>query len=660
MGERPNVSRHAGSLDDDRMRTAPAPLSRWEFHLPVAFILASLIALFVFPILIHSQIDRLRRVIETRIDPARHTLAALQVTFAREGTAIRTYLLTRSPDTYRLYQQLRAQDARQLANLEALALAGLDTVIHRQIRQLRDRATAWHAVHEMILQGPMTPGRAQNVLPPSQHLFENVMTATQTLETELERRVHVVVTQIEAAERLGAILTVGLALMAFVAALTALRIQQRLRSLTRDLHRRAREEKALRRAAEALSTPRTIDDVLVEIASSALLATGADGAFVERIDPATNTLRIVSAAGEYAPLLHGEGPLAGSYTERALAAGRPIRLRKLGRAEHGLPAEVVERCDGCDIVAVPLSAAGEAFGALYVLRLAGRRPFDRSEIARVGIFGNLASLAFRNARALSESEAARHDLERVMESRARLIRGFSHDLKNPLGAADGFLELLETGVKGELNPEQREGLARSRHSIHTALDLIRELVELARAEAGEIRLAVAPLDVRDLVRTITDEYRAQAEAADLDLVAETEETLPIVSSDRTRVAQILGNLISNALKYTPAGGRVTVRARRATTGPPGVRPEGAAEGWVRIDVSDTGPGIPEEQQASIFEEFTRFAPDISQGAGLGLPISRRLARALHGEVTVESEVGRGSTFTLWLPVTMKEERAEAA
>ena len=154
-----------------------------------------------------------------------------------------------------------------MANLEALALAGLDTVIHRQIRQLRDRATAWHAVHEMILQGPMTPGRAQNVLPPSQHLFENVMTATQTLEAELERRVHAVVTQIEAAERLGAILTVGLALMAFVARSLHC-IQQRLLS-DQGLHRRAREEKALRRAAEALSTPRTIDDVLVEIASSA-------------------------------------------------------------------------------------------------------------------------------------------------------------------------------------------------------------------------------------------------------------------------------------------------------------------------------------------------------------------------------------------------------
>lgn len=660
MGERPNVSRHAGSLDDDRTRTGPAPLSRWEFHLPVAFILASLIALFVFPILIHSHINRLRRVIETRIDPTRQTLAALQFTLAREGTAIRTYLLTRAPDTYRHYRQLRAQDAQQLAKLEALALAGLDTVIHRQIRQLRDRAAAWHAMHEMILEGPITPGHAQDVLTPSQHLFENVMGATQTLEAELEGRVHAIVTQIEAAERSGAILTVGLALMAFVAALTALRIQQRLRSLTKDLHRRAREEKALRRAAEALSAPRTMDDVFAEIASSALLATGADGAFVERIDPATNTLRIVSAAGEYAPLLHGEGPLAGSYTERALAAGRPVRLSQLGRADHGLPAELVERCGGCDVVVVPLSAAGEAFGALYVMRLSGRRQFDRGEIARVGIFGNLASLAFRNARALAESEAARHDLERVMESRARLIRGFSHDLKNPLGAADGFLELLETGVKGELNPEQREGLARSRQSIRTALELIRELVELARAEAGEIRLAVAPLDVRDLVRTITDEYRAQAEAAQLDLVAETDEPLPIVSSDRTRVTQILGNLISNALKYTPAGGRVTVRARRVTTPPPGVRAPGAAEGWVCIDVSDTGPGIPEEQKASIFEEFTRFAPDVPQGAGLGLPISRRLARALHGEVTVESEVGRGSTFTLWLPVTMKEERAEAA
>ncbi len=660
MGERPHVSKKARSLDDDRTRTTAAPLSRWEFHLPVAFILVSLLALFVFPIMIRRQVDSLRKGIETRIQPARDTLSALQVTYALEGTAIRSYLLTGSAETRRRYVELRDRDIRQLEHLEGLVASGRDGTIMTRLELLRDRAAAWHRVQEAVLAGSVPPERGGELLQASLPLFEQVMNATQELDADLERNLNEVIAQIEDADRLGAVLTVALALMAFVAALTALSIQQRLRTLARDLRRRAREEAALRRAAEALGAPHTIDDVLVEIASSALLATGADGAFVERIDPATNTLRIVSAAGEFAPVPRAEGPLAGSYTERALAVGRPTRLSKLGRANHTLPGDIVERCEGCDIVVVPLAAAGEAFGALYVLRRADRRPFDRSEIARVGIFGNLASLAFRNARALAESEAARRDLERVAESRARLVRGFSHDLKNPLGAADGFLELLEMGVKGELSSEQREGLARSRQSIRSALELIQELVELARTEAGEIRLDIASLDVRDLVRATTDEYRAQAQAADLELVAETDEPLTIVSSDRTRIAQILGNLISNALKYTPPGGRVTVRARRAVGPPPGMAGRGGRGGWVRIDVTDTGPGIPADKQAEIFEEFIRLDPATAGGAGLGLPISRRIARVLHGDVTVDSEPGRGSTFTLWLPVAIDGARAEAA
>ncbi len=660
MGERPHATANAGSLDDDRTRTAPAPLSRWYFNLPVAFILVSLLALFAIPILIRRQVDSLRRVAETRIEPARDTLDALEFTFAREGTAIRTYVLTGAEETRRIYERLRVQEEAQFEELEALVHAAPGENSEYWLRELRARVEVWHAAHDDVLAGRISTLQAQGFLPPGEPLFDRVLAAAEALDGDLQRSAEAYFAEIEAAERLGAVLTVGLALMALVAVLAALRIQRRLRTLTEALRRRAREETAMRRAAEALGAHRTIDDVLVEIASSALVATGADGAFVERIDPSTAELCVVSAAGGFAPTPRATGPFAGSYTERALAAGRPMRLSQLGRAEHALPGEIIERCDGCDVVVVPLAAAGDAFGALYVVRAPGRRPFDREDIDRVRIFGNLASLAFRNARALSESEAARRDLERVMESRTRLIRGFSHDLKNPLGAADGYLELLEMGLKGELTPEQRASVARSRASIRTALDLIRDLVELARAEAGELRLSIAPLDLRDLIDTTADEYRAQAEAAGLTLAAEVEETLPIVSSDRARIAQILGNLVSNAVKYTPSGGHVTIRARRCNSPPNAVARGSTGGDWVCIDVTDTGPGIPPDQCAAIFEDFIRLEPATAQGIGLGLPISRRIARLLQGDVTVESEVGRGSTFTLWLPVEMSQERAEAA
>src|SRR5690606_30279436 len=142
------------------------------------------------------------------------------------------------------------------------------------------------------------------------------------------------------------------------------------------------------------------------------------------------------------------------------------------------------------------------------------------------------------------------------------------------------------------------------------------------------------------------EYRAQAGAAGLDIEIVPPPALQPISADPSRVRQILGNLVSNAVKYTPAGGRITLRVTARDSGPRGE--EGR---WIAVDVTDTGPGIPASEQEEIFREFTRLEPDGTAGAGLGLSISRRLARAMAGDVTVHSAPGRGSTFTLWLPAT---------
>src|SRR5262249_12379753 len=136
--------------------------------------------------------------------------------------------------------------------------------------------------------------------------------------------------------------------------------------------------------------------------------------------------------------------------------------------------------------------------------------------------------------------------------------GFSHDVKNPLGAADGHASLLEEGVLGPLEPRQLESVGRIRASIGSALELIGDLLELARAEAGEIEGQRRPVDVREVGREIVAEYRAQAAAHGLELGVEIPPELPVVVTDVVRARQVLGNLISNAVKYTPRG-QVTVR-----------------------------------------------------------------------------------------------------
>jgi PAS domain S-box-containing protein len=276
--------------------------------------------------------------------------------------------------------------------------------------------------------------------------------------------------------------------------------------------------------------------------------------------------------------------------------------------------------------------------------------------AIVGWFGTLTDISerrrldeererllAREREARAEAERRREELERVTESRTHLMRGFSHDVKNPLGAADGYAQLLEDGVLGELSRKQVESIQRIRRSIQTSLHLIHDLLELARAEAGQLEIESVPTDVAELAREAVEDFRAQATAAGLALEVCIDETLP-TETDPARVRQILSNLLSNAVKYTPQG-RITVDADLPADG------RGRRDGdRIAIRVTDTGPGIPAEKQETIFQEFTRLDPEAHHGAGVGLAISRRIARLLDGDITVESEVGHGSTFTLWLPL----------
>lgn len=654
---------------------APSEGPAWTSRLASILIVIALLALLPVPLLVDRYSDGLRRDLDTRIRPARDAIDDLELSLARIGATIRAYQLTGSPAAAERYWQIRATEAQHLERIESL-LRSSDPRIAADAARLEASVADWHGPHEALLAGRITGEEFTRMSEPGEPRYEQILRLADELDRELAAEADAIEARIVTAERIGGAVTIGLALLAFVAALLVLGVQQRLRALARRLERSAREERALRRAAMALGKPERVDRVLRTIAASAIQATNADGAFVERIEPSEQELRVVSSAGEPTPPLGTGTSYEGSFAEAAFRRGRPELVPDLARAGRPLPGTLDRRCAGCSALIVPLAEGGEAFGALCLVRKAGNRPFDRGDLARSEVFGNLASLAFRKAKSLEDSERARLEVERVMESRARLVRGFSHDVKNPLSAADGYLQLLELGIRGDLAQAQLDGIRRSRRSIGAALNLIEDLVELARAEAGQIALHTSQVDMRRLIEEAADEYRAAAESANLRFELDLAGPVPTIETDYARVRQVLGNLIGNAVKYTPPGGRVTVRARRceAAERPPPREPVGywpadrasaeraQASGvdQLCIDVIDTGPGIPHALQESIFEEFIRLTTDNVRGAGLGLPISRRLARLLGGDVTVASEPGRGSTFTLRLPIRADTARREAA
>lgn len=429
-----------------------------------------------------------------------------------------------------------------------------------------------------------------------------------------------------------------------------------------------RRANVLRTEIETISEPgrRQADSLIVALAAktAASRAYAASGDRIYRDAFITYQEETRNASESLYPLARAAGP-------RAAALHRDLdrNVQLLGRWQDGLINATMSQAEFVASLPVQDSLYGEALdGALlieqeFVREAAARRTGIRrleiltlltavllAGIAAVGTFGvvRLASQQRRLANRLSEGlqaeEELRAELMRVAESRARLVRGFSHDMKNPLGAADGYAQLLEEGVVGPLSEDQMRAISRIRQSIHSALLLIDDLVELVRAEAGQLELERAETDLPELTGELLDTYRAAASGRGITIEPIRAGTVPRIESDPGRVRQILGNVVSNAIKYSPPGGRISVVVESLPeddAGRPGP--------WVAVRVTDTGPGIPADKHEAIFTAFTRLAPGATPGVGLGLAISRTLARLLGGDLTVASEVGKGSTFTLWLP-----------
>ncbi len=320
--------------------------------------------------------------------------------------------------------------------------------------------------------------------------------------------------------------------------------------------------------------------------------------------------------------------------DRVLSTGAPYVGRevavRLARTLDGAPEERF-----VDFVYLPLvEADGTRSGVIAHGSDVTEQVHARREVER---------LLDESERQRTAAEVARAEAEAANRAKADFLASMSHELRTPLNAIGGYVDLLDLGIHGPVTEAQRAALARAKTAQHHLLTLINDVLAFARVEAGHLDLVLRSLRACDLLAGVEPLVAPLAEAKGTALsVVDCDPTLRLMG-DEERVRQILLNLVGNAIKFTQTGGWVALTCERAATR------EGAR---VDVRVRDNGPGIPLEKQESIFDPFVQVDRRLSnprEGVGLGLAISRDLARAMGGELSVESTPGEGSTFILRLP-----------
>jgi len=295
-------------------------------------------------------------------------------------------------------------------------------------------------------------------------------------------------------------------------------------------------------------------------------------------------------------------------------------------------------------VGIPLIAStGRPLGAM-ALGFTESRSFDPDLRRYVGSIGNQATQAFERVRLLETEHAARQAAEEANRAKTQFLATMSHELRTPLNAISGYAELLSLGLRGPTTPEQREDLGRIMRSQRHLLSVINDILNFARLETGHLEYHLSNVRAADLLGDLESLIRPQLAAKTLEFSSEPVPDDIMVRADAEKVRQVLLNLMANAVKFTAPGGHIRISYEYDAT-------------RLYLRVTDTGIGIPTDRRGAIFEPFVQLHRTLAQpseGTGLGLSISRDLARGMGGELTVESEPGIGSTFTLVL------ERANSA
>jgi signal transduction histidine kinase/putative methionine-R-sulfoxide reductase with GAF domain len=431
-----------------------------------------------------------------------------------------------------------------------------------------------------------------------------------------------------------------------VIAIANVRLFKELEARTRDLTRSVEELRALGEVSQAVSSTLELETVLATIVSRAVQMSGSYEGIVYEFDEVTQTFHARAThqitpehleALRRTPVRLGEGAVG-----RAGVIREPVQVVDI-EAEWQLVAPQVRTLHAREgmrsLLALPLLREDRLFGGLVILRR-DRGAFPPDVVATLRTFAAQSVLAIQNARLFRELADKSRQLEAASRHKSEFLANMSHELRTPLNAVIGFSEVLLQRMFGEVNAKQDEYLKDIYASGQHLLSLINDILDLSKIEAGRMELELAEFSLPVAIDNALILVRERATRRGIILGRVIDDRVGMIRADERKVKQVLLNLLSNALKFTPDGGRIDVRAAMN-------------EGMTEISVADTGVGIAPEDQDAIFEEFRQVgtADKKVEGTGLGLALCRKFVELHGGRIWVQSQPGKGSTFSFTLPAS---------